>query len=266
MSDATTGQVAASAAEVYEEFFVPALFAEWAARVCDTAMVAQGQSVLDVGCGTGVAARTALERVGPTGSVVGLDANEGMLAVAGRADPTIDWRLGAAESLPFDDASFDAVVSQFALMFFDDPAAAIAEMRRVTRPGGRIAVAVWGPLEGTPGYSAMCELLRRLFGEEAAESLRVPYSMGDGDELVDMFTAAGLDGSVSTLAGTARFASIDAWVHTDIRGWTLADKISDDDYERLLAAATSELQPFVGDDGSVSFAHPAHIATAVVRP
>ena len=107
MTDATRGQVAASAAEVYEEIFVPALFAPWADRVLDAAAVGAGDRVLDVGCGTGVLARAAARRVGAAGSVVGVDRNEGMLAVAGRASEPVTWRLATAESLPVEDASVE---------------------------------------------------------------------------------------------------------------------------------------------------------------
>ena len=81
------------------------------------------------------------------------------------------WRHGRAEELPFDDHTFDAVISQFGLMFFEDRQAAIREMFRVLRPGGRLAVAVWDSLENTPGYLAVTELLQRLFGAEAADAL-----------------------------------------------------------------------------------------------
>jgi ubiquinone/menaquinone biosynthesis C-methylase UbiE len=111
MSESERGQVSRSAAEVYEEFFVPALFEEWTDRVAEAARVGPGARVLDVACGTGVLARKVAGRVGSTGSVVGLDVNDGMLAVARRAAPGIEWRQGRAEALPFGDASFDAVVS-----------------------------------------------------------------------------------------------------------------------------------------------------------
>lgn len=101
MADDLTGQVTRNVAEVYEEFFVPALFLEWAARVADAAQLAPGQKVLDVACGTGVLAREVAKRVQPGGAVTGLDRNEGMLSVARRKTSGIDWRLGMAEALPF---------------------------------------------------------------------------------------------------------------------------------------------------------------------
>jgi ubiquinone/menaquinone biosynthesis C-methylase UbiE len=78
--DASTGQVSTTAAEVYEEFFVPALFAQWAAPMLDAVDARLGERLIDIGTGTGVLARAALRRVGPTGSVIAVDPNEGMLA------------------------------------------------------------------------------------------------------------------------------------------------------------------------------------------
>jgi SAM-dependent methyltransferase len=261
-SDAERGQVRGSAADIYEQFFVPALFAEWGDRVVSAAGVAAGQRVLDVACGTGVAARAALDRVMPGGTVVGLDVNELMLAVAETTAPEVEWHLGRAEALPFDDRSFDAAVSQFGLMFFEDRVEALRELARVCRPGGRVSVAVWASLDATPGYAAMVDLVQPLLGDEAANALRAPFALGDVAELAELFDRAALPGSeIETVPGTARFPSVDSWVHTDIRGWTLADLIDDEQYERLLEEARTELAPFVTATGSVEFAAPAHIVT-----
>lgn len=262
-SDADRGQVAATAAEVYEAFFLPALFAQWAGQVLDAAQVSKGDHLLDVGCGTGVVARQAPVRVGHDGRVVGVDPNEGMLAVAQKT-PRVEWRTGVAEDLPFEDDSFDVVVSQFAMMFFDDRQKAVREMERVLRPGGRVAIATWASLSDTPGYAAVVDLLDRLLGKEAGDALRAPYNMGDTGELERLLSGIFVDVAVTRHEGTARFDSIEAWVHTDIRGWTLSD-ISDEDYERLLTAAEDELARFTDDTGKVAFPTPALIAIASVR-
>lgn len=263
MDDADLGQVSASAADVYEDFFVPALFGEWGPRLCDAAEVAPGQSVLDVACGTGVAARAAADRTGDSGRVTGIDRNDGMLAVARRIAPGIDWQPGLAETLPFQDGRFDTVLSQFGLMFFEDRAQALREMWRVLKPGGRLAVAVWDTAASSPGYASMLALLRRLFGAPAAEALQAPFVLGDPEELAALFAKAGLDqAAIETQVGTARFASIEAWVHTDVKGWTLADMIDEAQYARLLAAAKRELAVYAGADGQVAFPAPAHIVSA----
>jgi len=264
MVDIDRGQVNRSAAEIYDEFFLPALFQEWTGRVADAAQIQPGQHVLDVACGTGVLTRTVDERIGENGSVIGLDVNPGMLAVAARKAPHIEWREGRAEALPFDDASFDAVVSQFGLMFFDDRDAAIREMVRVLRPSGYLAIAVWDSLANTPGYAAMVDLLQRLFGDEVANGIRAPYILGDTGELRALCAEAGLPRvSITTHPGTARFPSLKSWVHTDIKGWVLADMLDDDQFALLLSQAKQELSRFVTDDGSVAFSAPAHIVSAV---
>jgi SAM-dependent methyltransferase len=260
------GQVTQSAAEIYEDFFVPALFQEWAPRVADAARLSRGECVLDVACGTGVLAREAAKRTAPDGKVTGLDRNDGMLDVARAKAPGIAWRNGQAESLPFDDAAFDGVVSQFGLMFFDGRVAALREMWRVLRPGGRLAVAVWAALEETPGYAAMTALLHRLFGEKIANELRAPYALGDTGLLRSLCADAGImDAEVQTVEGTARFPSIQSWVHTDVKGWTLANLIDDAQYRALQQASGPALKQFVQADGTVAFRHPAHIVTAAKR-
>lgn len=252
-------------AEIYEEFFVPALFHEWADRVADTAGLERGQRVLDVACGTGVLARAAAVRVAPGGSVVGLDPNEDMLAVARRKSPQLDWRQGRAEWMPFEDESFDAVVSQFGMMFFEDSVAAIREMVRVLRPGGQLTVAVWDRLENSPGYAALTTLLDRLFGARVGESMRAPYSLSDAAHYRDLFRKAGQpDTQVVTLAGTVRFDSIRAMISTERACvFTLGGLLDDDQFEVLYREAESTLKPFVIADGTVEFAAPAHVATLV---
>jgi len=263
MEQYAKGQVSKSAAEVYEEFFVPALFGQWAGPVLDAAGAKPGDAVLDVACGTGIVAREAAHRVGARGSVAGLDRNPDMLAVAKRIAPEIDWHLGRAEEIPFPDARFDAVACQFGLMFFEDRIRALKEMARVARPGGRLAVATWDKLDNSPGYDAMVGLLDRLFGERAANALRAPFVLGEAGDLAALADMAGLDGArVETRDGTVAFPSIEAWVHTDVKGWTLADMIDDEQYATLLATAKRELTPFVRPDGTVSFAGPVHILIA----
>ena len=262
MGRAQQGQVSRSAADVYEEFFVPALFREPAQHVVQAADIRRGQSVLDVACGTGVLAREAAPVTGDAGKVTGLDRNDGMLAVARRLAPGIDWQLGVAEALPFVDRSFDRVFCQFGLMFFDDRVAALREMRRVMKPGGRMHVAVWDSLDHTPGYAAMVNLLHRLFEAPAADALRAPFLLGEPDTLRETFAKAGLtDAQLQTFDVTARFPSLEAWVHTDVRGWTLAGMIDDDEYQTLLDAARNELVGFERSDGSVAFSSPAHLVT-----
>jgi ubiquinone/menaquinone biosynthesis C-methylase UbiE len=99
--------------------------------------------------------------------------------------------MASAEELPFEDDIFDAVVSQFGLMFFADRLAALKEMKRVLRPGGTLSMAVWGELGDSPGYAAMTELLRRLCGDQGAGALEAPFALGNRDALRRLFADAG---------------------------------------------------------------------------
>src|ERR1700722_8583613 len=138
MSQQGQWQVAGSAPEVYERELVPAVFRPWAPILVDLAHPRPGERVVDVACGTGVVARIVAARVGPKGTVVGVDLNPGMLSVARsavstdpRASAPVQWQEASADKLPFPDGSFDIVYCQLGLQFFVDRAAALCEMRRV---------------------------------------------------------------------------------------------------------------------------------------
>lgn len=264
MSETVTGQVSRSGAELYDELFVPALFAQFADPVLEAASVGPGDAVLDVGCGTGVLARQAAARVGTSGAVDGVDINPGMLAVAARQPSTISWHEGDAQQLPFAGSSFDAVLSQFMLMFAPDPVGAIGEMARVARPEGRITVAVWAALDESPGYLALADLLSQTLGTQAADSVGVPFALGDATELWGLFRQAGLDAAVVRQTGVARFASVREWVTTEVRGWTLSDAVDDATLEHLVHAGERELGRFAGAEGTVAFGVTALLATAGV--
>jgi SAM-dependent methyltransferase len=256
------------AAEAYEELHVPSLFADWAPRVLQAADLAPGHRVLDVACGTGVLARGAAERVGTAGQVVGVDPNPAMLSVARRDSANVDWQVGAAESLPCDDARFDRVVSQFGLMFFSDRERALAEMLRVLVPEGRLAVAVWDGLERSAAYATLVDLLQRMAGQAAADALRAPFVMGDRAALERLLASAGaVDVVGQTPMGRARFPSVRAMVEADLRGWlpVLGVELEEPLIEAILAEAEDVLGAWVTPEGQMEFEVPAHIVSAA-RP
>jgi ubiquinone/menaquinone biosynthesis C-methylase UbiE len=191
MSEPTL-QAQIDAANAYEALFVPALFGQWAPKVADAARIQPGQRALDVACGTGILARELISRTGSSGRVAGIDPSPGMVAVAKHLAPAVEWREGVAESLPFPDQSFDAVVSQFGLMFFTDRRQALREMLRVLAPGGHLAVAVWDSLDNIPAFARLVALLEQTAGRRAADALRAPFALGDRRELDTLVTEAGV--------------------------------------------------------------------------
>jgi SAM-dependent methyltransferase len=265
MSEPTL-QAQIDAANAYETLFVPALFGQWAPKVADAAQIQLGQRALDVACGTGILAREVALRTGPTGYVAGLDPNTGMLAVAKQLAPAVEWRQGAAESLPFPDRSFDVVVSQFGLMFFTGRRQALCEMLRVLTPEGRMVVAVWDSLDNIPAYATEVALVERIAGRQAADALRAPFVLGDRQHLATLFADAGAASvEITTRHGTAQFPSIRVMVEADLRGWlpVMGVILSEDQIGRILQEAEPVFGSYVTAEGRVAFDSPAHIVKAV---
>jgi SAM-dependent methyltransferase len=124
------------------------IFEPWGGVLLDRARLAEGGRVLDVATGPGTVARMSAERVGPRGRVDGVDISEQMLAearakAAAHGSAPIDYLVAPADALPFPAATFDVVTCQQGVQFFQDQAAALKEMRRVLRPGGRAAISMW---------------------------------------------------------------------------------------------------------------------------
>jgi ubiquinone/menaquinone biosynthesis C-methylase UbiE len=251
-------------AEIYDACFVPALFARWGPVVCAEAGVRKGDRVLDVACGTGALTVAAADIVGLAGSVVGLDASPEMLSVARRKPVPVEWLEGRAEALPLPDNAFDAVVSQFGFMFFEDKPQALREMVRVLRPGGRLAVAVCDAVETSPGYRAFAELLDRLFGRQVGDAFRAPFNLGDAGRLHERCREAGImDAEVVQRTEKVRFESINAMISTERACvWTLGGVLSDAQFDRLLEESQAALKPFVTAGGNIEFDMPSLVIRA----
>jgi ubiquinone/menaquinone biosynthesis C-methylase UbiE len=255
MSEPTL-QTQIDAANAYEALFVPALFGQWAPKVADAAQIQPGQRALDVACGTGILARELSSRTGSSGRVTGIDPSPGMVAVAKHLAPAVEWWKGVAESLPFPDQSFDAVVSQFGLMFFTDRPQALREMQRVLAPGGHLAVAVWDSLDNIPAFARLVALLEQTAGRRAADALRAPFALGDRQELASLFSDAGATSAeITTHNGTARFPSIRTMVEAELRGWlpVVGVILTEDQIGRILQEAEHALSPYADTEGRVAF-------------
>ena len=184
-------------AEMYEDYFVPAMFLPWATILLGRATPQPGERVLDVACGTGIVARQAAPLVGAGGRVVALDMNPAMLNVA-RALPapigaTITWQEGNAMALPFPDDEFDLVLCQHGLQFVPDRGEAVREMRRVLAPQGRALVIVLQALARHPVFEALMKSVARHLSLPLSEVM-TPFALSDADALRGLFTAAGFKG------------------------------------------------------------------------
>jgi SAM-dependent methyltransferase len=270
MSQAERWQLGGNAPEVYETQLVPAIFGPWAPLLVAQAALRAGERVLDVACGTGVVTRLVAPQVGPTGHVVGLDVNPGMLARAG-ASPSpegaaVDWREGDAGALPFDVSSFDAVFCQLGFQYFPERQQAAREMHRVLKPTGRLVALVWRALHHSPGFDTLAAALERNVSPAAAAVMRAPFVFGDStDELRGLLTQAGFRTvRVGAEARMVRFASPSAFVRNQVAGSPLVSHVAAIDdiaREALIREVTAAIQAYVNDDG-LAFPIEGHIAVA----
>ncbi len=263
--DSTATQEELEAGRGYEALFVPALFEPWTKYLTDGAGVEEGSQVLDIACGSGVLARHALALSGQSGRVVGVDPAPGMIAAAREVEPRIDWVLGSAEMLPFEDDTFDCVICQFGMMFFQDHQKAATEMFRVMKPGGNLAVAVWDSIEENPAYGNIIAVLDEQVGIAAGDALRLPYSLGDPDEVVRTLTQAGFsDIEFETRTEKARFPSSRTMVEAELRGWLpLFDIIlSEEKIADVLVKSDGKLSKYAAQSGEAVFPTSAHVVTA----
>src|SRR5213593_3139800 len=134
----------------------------------EDADIIEGDAVLDVAGGAGEPSLTIAERVAPTGSVTCTDVTSEIVAAAEseaqrRGVTNVIFQQCSADSLPFENNSFDAVVCRLGVMFFPDPLAALREMLRVTRREGVIALAVWGTSELNPFSYVITNVVARYF-------------------------------------------------------------------------------------------------------
>lgn len=265
MSQNRTGQLMQRAAEVYETFFVPALFGQWPQHMVNPDCVTDQGKYLDVACGTGVLARHLATLVSDPRKISAVDINENMLSVASHIHPQIGWKIADVHNLPYPEETFDAVYCQFGLMFFKPLPGAIKEMLRVLRKQKTLTLSVWDRVEHSPGYASVCQLLEELFGSEVAAEMRMPFGLGEKERIIAALPPMGADDKIEidTVVGQAQFESIDNWIYTDIKGWTLAEVLSESQFQQFRQHALPRLQAFVNERGQVRFDAPAHLIRIV---
>jgi ubiquinone/menaquinone biosynthesis C-methylase UbiE len=237
-------------AETYESYMGPALFAPWASYLVQSANPQPGERVLDVACGTGIVARRVALHVELNGTITGLDLNPNMLTVARAAAKreglAIEWHEGRAEKLPFPDGSFDLALCQFALMFFDDLRAALAEMHRVLTSDGRLLLSVWQGIERHPFYQTLHEAIQARLGMSVVQDI---FALGDADELRGLLTGAGFQHvEIEAVSMIAHFPNPEGFLAGEID----VDTAAIPSMQRLDAQARREITAAIYDDMKVA--------------
>ena len=170
--------------------------------------VLAGQRALDVGCGPGALTAGLVELLGSE-AVTAIDPSASFVAAVRDRFPAVDVQQGAAEHLPFPDDAFDVTLAQLVVHFMTDPVAGLAEMARVTRPGGRVAACVWDHAGGGGPLAVFWEAVRELDPQAHDESGLAGAREG---HLAELCASAGLhEVESTTLAVTVHFPTFDDW-------------------------------------------------------
>lgn len=184
-----------AAAETYEIQKVPLVFAPLAKATLGAVDLMENARVLDIACGTGIMPRLLAERIPGRGRIVGTDLNPAMIEVAQRLMPEsqhrVDWFTCDVVGLPFEDREFDFVFCQQGLQFFPDKPSALAEIRRVLVPGGRLVLTCWRKV--SPLFQAVADSLKKHVSEKSAEQALTPFSFRDAEVISSLLTAAGFN-------------------------------------------------------------------------
>lgn len=257
MQEQESAPLFAVAAEAYDRLmgrYLPSLGVAFA----DAADVSAGQRAVDVGCGPGGLTVELVRRLGAS-SVAAIDPSPPFVAACRERNPGVDVRQGVAEQLPWDDDSFDVALGSLISGFLRSPAAAAAELRRVTVPGGRAGLCFW-EIERMPLITTFWQAV---FSVDATARGEADLFGRRSGQLAELLTDAGfVDVGQTSLIATTRYADTDDWwsSFTGGAGPVGAQYARMDDGQR--AAVRARAVQLLGDpDGS--FALEAHAWCAV---
>lgn len=222
---------AANFAQRYETTLVPVIFQPWARELIRRAAPRDGEHILDLACGTGVVTQEIVSAGVSPASLTGVDMSAEMLAVArDKAEAAgfeANWIEADAGHLPFADDRFDLAFCQQALQFFPDRPGALAELRRVLVPGGRVAFCVSQELSLNPLLEAQAAALEKHVGPEAGGAVRAICCLPDGDEIGALFVDAGFgDVEVESVSLTLNHPDARAFAAGAMGGMHTGDKLS----------------------------------------
>jgi len=221
---------AGSIPEFYDTQMVPLIFEPYAEDMARRVAALKPRRVLETAAGTGVVTR-ALDRALPaTSEIVATDLNQPMLdraAVVGTSRP-VRWQQADAMQLPFDAASFDAVVCQFGVMFFPDRPHALREARRMLRPGGTLLFNAWDRIEDNEFADVVTNALATLFPADPPRFMaRTPHGYFKREQIAADVAAAGFADAphIETITARSRAASADAVAVAYCQGTPLRGEI-----------------------------------------
>ncbi len=236
-------------ADKYEQELVPTIFHPWSHSTIAMAEPQKGEYVLDVACGTGIIARNMASYVGPQGKVVGLDSSPEMLATArslsSPSGTTIQWIEGYAQHLPFATATFDIAVCQGGLQFISDQQAALQEMYRVLKPGGRMVLMIFREIQYAPAFAILADTIASYAAPLMIRSITTPFTLGDANVVRTLAEQAGFQRiSIRQETKDIHFLSAEQFVRGRLLGTYHHDTVDDHMLARALKEAGEALRPY----------------------
>jgi ubiquinone/menaquinone biosynthesis C-methylase UbiE len=180
-----TAAFSGSVPEFYDRYLGPVLFEPYARDLASRLPVRSGLRVLETACGTGIVTRHLREALPDDATLVATDLNEAMIDYARAAVSAdgITWQQADAQTLPFDDGSFDVVVCAFGVMFLPDKVQGFREARRVLAPGGLLLANAWHSLEDVPAAGAIHRYVGELFPDDPPRFVKTPYGYYDHERI-----------------------------------------------------------------------------------
>jgi SAM-dependent methyltransferase len=224
--------------QYYDRHLGPLLFVDYAADISRRVAAYSPRRVLETAAGTGIVTRQLRNQLPADVRLTATDLNPPMLEIARtkfRPGEQVDFQLADATALPFPDASFDAVVCQFGVMFFPDKARAYTEAHRVLKPGGRFLFNVWDRIEENEFADVVTAALAGVFPTDPPLFMaRTPHGHHDAGRIRADLTAAGFAGiSVDAVDATSKAASPRHPAVAYCQGTPLRNEIEARDASRL---------------------------------
>jgi len=215
--------------ENYDRYLGPSFFEPYANDMAARMDPTRHHRVLEIACGTGIVTRRLRKRLATDASLVATDLNPAMLALAQNTSvKNVTWREADATTLPFADASFDAVVCQFGVMFFPDKETAFRETHRVLSPGGVFLFNVWDSLEHNPAARTAHETIGAFFDRDPPSFYETPFGFHDPELIRRLLRGAGFEEiKVSIVSLPCRSPSAAEFAIGLVRGTPVATAIEE---------------------------------------
>ena len=254
-----------------------AMMAVFGQAAIEAAAPTTGERVLDVGCGAGASSLALAARVGAEGHVLGVDISEALIgrarALAPQDTPAL-FQVADASSIELPEGAFDILFSRFGVMFFDDPTAAFAHMRRALKPGARVAFVCWRGMAENDWVRLPLGAIKGIVPLTARPDPKVPgpFSFGDQERVTRILTAAGFtdtaiapfDSSIPFGEGETRDEALDDAVKMTLEVGPLSRALADQPNDIRARASAAVRAVFAGrpSERSVMIDGAAWIVTA----